>query len=107
MAISWLLYTNLQKTKHCVGFFARTFKTKHTTDTTLTPFQTRVENFLRYLISVGEGGCKKNVLGGKKSKNELAGSVGPSIRHSRVGTKFGLKMTRLNIWIKLTQKGYF
>ena len=29
------------------------------------------------------------------------------IRHSRVGTKFRLKMTLLNFWIKLTQKGYF
>ena len=30
-----------------------------------------------------------------------------SIRHSRVGTKFCLKMTLLKFWIKLTQKGYF
>ena len=29
------------------------------------------------------------------------------IRHSRVGTKFRLKMTLLNFWIKLTQKEYF
>ena len=34
---------------------------------------------------------KENVLGEKKSKNLLA--WGTSIRHSRVGTKFRLKMT--------------
>ena len=27
--------------------------------------------------------------------------------YPRVGTKFRLKMTLLNFWIKLTQKGYF
>ena len=29
-----------------------------------------------------------------------------SISHSRVSTKFHLKMAPLNFWIKLTQKGY-
>ena len=32
---------------------------------------------------------------------------GTSIKQSRVGTKFPLKMTVSNFWIKLTQKGYF
>ena len=35
------------------------------------------------------------------------GGVGTSIMHSRIATKFHLKMTLLNFWIKLTQKGYF
>ena len=35
------------------------------------------------------------------------GGWGTSIRHSRVGTKFLLKMILLKFWIKLTQKGYF
>ena len=29
------------------------------------------------------------------------------MRHSRVGTKFRIKLTRLNFWMKLTQNGYF
>ena len=32
---------------------------------------------------------------------------GTSITHSRLGTKFRLKLTLLNFWIKLTQKRYF
>ena len=31
MAVSWLFY-NLQKKTQCVGFFTKTFKTKHNTD---------------------------------------------------------------------------
>ena len=54
----------------------------------------------------GEEGWKKNVLGGKKSKNLLVGGW-TSIRHSRIGTKFRHKMILLSFWIKLTQKGYF
>ena len=42
-----------------------------------------------------------------KSKNLLATMGGTSIRHSKVGTKFRLKLTQLNVWIELTQKGYF
>ena len=29
------------------------------------------------------------------------------MRHSRVGTKFRIKLTLLNFWMKLTQNGYF
>ena len=32
MAISWLRYTNLRNKTQCVGFFTRTYKTKHNTD---------------------------------------------------------------------------
>ena len=32
MAISWLLYTNLQSKTQCVAFFTRTYKTKFNTD---------------------------------------------------------------------------
>ena len=39
--------------------------------------------------------------------NELAWGVGPSIRQSRVGAEFFLEMILLNLWIKLTQIGYF
>ena len=42
----------------------------------------------------------------KKIKKLIIGG-GTSIRHSRVGTKFILKITLLNFWIKLTQKGCF
>ena len=35
------------------------------------------------------------------------GGVGTPIRHSRVGTKFRLKMTLLNFCVKLTEKGCF
>ena len=53
-------------------------------------------------------GQKKNALGGKKIEKLISGERGDThIRHSRVGTKFRLKMTLLNFWIKLTQKGYF
>ena len=31
-SISWFLYTNLQKKLQCIGFFTRTYKTKHNTD---------------------------------------------------------------------------
>ena len=49
------------------------------------------------------------MLGLKKIENLTSGGAGgeTSIRHLRVGTKFRLKMTLLNFWIKLTQKGYF
>ena len=43
----------------------------------------------------------------KKLNKRGRGGGTASIRHSRVGTKFRLKMTLLNFWIKLTQKGYF
>ena len=32
---------------------------------------------------------------------------GAFIRHSKVGIKFRLKMTKMNFWIKLTPKEYF
>ena len=43
----------------------------------------------------------------KKLNRRGRGGGTASIRHSRIGTKFRLKMTLLNFWIKLTQKGYF
>ena len=43
---------------------------------------------------------EKLISGGTK------GGSGASISHSRVSTKFRFKMTLLNFWIKLTQKGY-
>ena len=55
---------------------------------------------------------QKVCLGWKLSQiiNRLWGwkkNVQANVRHSRVGTKFHLKMTLLNFWIKLTRKGYF
>ena len=44
---------------------------------------------------------------GRKKIEKLISRRGTSIRYSRVGTKLCLKMTLLNFWIKLTQKGYF
>ena len=35
MAISWLLYNNLQSKTQCTGFFTLTYKTKPTTDGSL------------------------------------------------------------------------
>ena len=47
----------------------------------------------------------------KKIQTLISGTegvgVGTSIRNSRAGTKFRLKMTLLKFWIKLTQKRYF
>ena len=43
----------------------------------------------------------------KNEKLIIKGGVGTPIRHSRVGTKFRLKMTLLNFCIKLTQKACF
>ena len=48
---------------------------------------------------------KKNekIIGGGEGGGGVGGT---SIRYSRVGTKFRLKMTLLKLGIKLTQKGY-
>ena len=43
----------------------------------------------------------------KNEKLIIKGGVGTPIRHSRVGTRFRLKMTLLNFCIKLTQKACF
>ena len=51
------------------------------------------------------GGVEKECFGWKNRKNNYR--QGTSFRHSRVGTKFRLKITILNFWIKLTKKGYF
>ena len=40
----------------------------------------------------------------KKIEKLIRGRGRTFIRHSRVGTKFRLKMTLLNFWIKLTQR---
>ena len=48
---------------------------------------------------------EKECSGWKKIKKLIRGRGGGSIRHSRVGTKFRLKMILLNFSIKLTQKG--
>ena len=55
---------------------------------------------------------QKVFLGWKLSQiiNRLWGwnkNVQANVRHSRAVTKFHLKMTLLNFWIKLIQKGYF
>ena len=49
--------------------------------------------------------AKQNTL--QIEKLISGGGGGTSIRHLRAGTKFRLKMTLLNFWIKLTQKRYF
>ena len=49
------------------------------------------------------GGLKRECPGWKKIEKLISG--GMSIRHSRVGTKLCPKLTILNFWIKLTQKG--
>ena len=48
---------------------------------------------------------EKESSGWKKSKNSLTG-FGTSLKDSRVGTKFCLKMALSTFWIKLTQKGF-
>ena len=39
----------------------------------------------------------------KINERERRGTI---VRHSRLGNKFHLKVTLLNFWINLTQKGY-
>ena len=52
-------------------------------------------------------GVEKECSDWKKIEKLISkGGGGMSISHSRVSTKFHLKMTPLNFWIKLTQKGY-
>ena len=92
-------YTNLQNRTHCrrVTPFTRSQKSQHkyifsTSGWNLPPI-------------INKSGWKKNVLVEKKIKKLI--NWWTSIRYSRVGTKFRLKMTLLNFWIKLTQKGYF
>ena len=51
---------------------------------------------------------EKECSGWEKIEKLISGKWrGTSIRYARVGTKFRLKMTLLNFWIKWTQKGYF
>ena len=74
MAVSWLLYTNLQNKTQCVGFFAQTYKTKHTKEGSLL-FQDRNKVNIGILFQkvcrrrVGN----KNVLGGKKNEKLISG----------------------------------
>ena len=44
---------------------------------------------------------------GLKKDLKINTREGTSIRHLRIGNKFCLKMTPLNFWIKLTQKGHY
>ena len=122
MAISWLLYTNLQNKTLC-WLLCMNLQNK-THYRLVTPFGRLQKSHHKYIVSKlgwklspiinerGREGWKKNVLGGKKiekltSRERGGGGIYKSIRHSRVGTKFRLKMTLLNFWIKWTQKGYF
>ena len=77
----------------------------------VTPFARSQKSQHKYIVSnwgwkhspiinkrwVGERGWKKNVLGEKNRQ----------IKALKSRTKFCFKMTLLNFWIKLTQKGYF
>ena len=116
MEISWLLYTNLQnKTLCCLLCTNLQNKTRYWR---VIPLVRSEKSQHKYIVSNsdwkrspiinkrGEGvdkeyyGCKKN-----RKNNWRRGRA--SIRQSGVGTKFRLKKTLLNFWIKLTQKGYF
>ena len=80
MAKSWLLYINLQNRIQCVRSFARTYKTKHTTDGSLVLrdrkkviisilFQKVRMGWKLFPIINNRGAWNKNDLGGKKLKN--------------------------------------
>ena len=58
-------------------------------------------------MRAGEGDGKRMFWVEKNQKINYWGGARASIRHSRVGTKFILKITLLNFWIKLAQKGCF
>ena len=49
---------------------------------------------------------EKECSGWKKIGKVISGKGGTITRHPRLGTKFRLKMTLLNFWIKIIQKGY-
>ena len=116
------------KTKHWVGFFAWTCKIKYTTDWSLLLRDGKRQH--KYIVSnsgwklsaiitklgdgwVTEKKCSRwekinKWISGRRGVGSLGmGGVWTSMRHSRVGTKFRLKMSLLNFWVKLTQKGYF
>ena len=109
MAISWLLYTNLQNKTLC--WLLCTNLQNKTHYRRVTPFARSQKSQHKYIVSnwgwkhspiinkrwVGERGWKKNVLGEKNRQ----------IKALKSRTKFCFKMTLLNFWIKLTQKGYF
>ena len=123
MTISWLLYTNVQNKTLCwllctnlknktryrrVTPFARSQKSQHkciasNSGWKLSPIS---NNWGVGWSGGGRGrfGVEKECSGWKKIGKLPSG--GTSFRHSRVGTKFCLKMTLLDFWIKLTQKRY-
>ena len=55
--MSWLFYTSLQNKTQCVGVFAQTYKTKHTTVRSLL-LRDRQKILRKYIVSKGLSGLK-------------------------------------------------
>ena len=81
MAISYLLYTNLQNKTLC--WLLCTNLQNKTHYRRVTPFARSRKSQHKYIVS------------------NFDWKLFPSIRHSRVGTKFRLEITLFNFWIKL------
>ena len=112
MAISWPLYTNLQKKGLCWLLYTNLQNKTHYR--WVTPFARSLKSQHKFIVSNSGWKCspiinkqwtggEKKCSGWKKIK-KLIREGGTSIRYSRVGNKFRFKMTLLNFWIKLTQK---
>ena len=104
--LCWLLCTNLQNKTHYrrVTPFARLQKSQHKYIVSNSSWK------LSPIINIQGGWVERECSGWKKTEKLISGRLEGEERLlgvSRVGTKFCLKMTLMNFWIKLTQKEYF
>ena len=106
MAVSWLLYTNLQNKTLC--WFLCTNLENKTHYRRVTPFVWSQKSQHKFIIS--NSGWKPSQIinkGGRTWWKIIKKIISGGGDDSRVGTKFRLEITLFNFWIKLTQKTCF